>query len=225
MRKKEVFTLIELLIVIAIIAILAAMLLPALGKAKNLAKSIKCTSQLKQISTAYFLYVGDYQEWCPRIRVNRNDYIMWYYLASYLGDAYDNTGPKTSFRTWFCPAEQPGKIRLHFANTNDLLLYSGYGMNQATLGIGPGAVKLSKITNLSRRVLMADSLPYSVHRYGVGTLIAGYKNAYGTAFPGGPVQHYYYPVYRRHNLRANLSFFDGHVNTNMGHTEILGFTF
>jgi prepilin-type N-terminal cleavage/methylation domain-containing protein len=53
------FTLIELLVVIAIIAILAALLLPALSAAKLRAQRVKCLSNLKQITTAAFMYIND----------------------------------------------------------------------------------------------------------------------------------------------------------------------
>ena len=70
-RDRGIFTLIELLIVIAIIAILAAMLLPALNKAKEKAVTVSCKSNHKGVLTAFTMYTIDFQDYCP------TPYVAW----------------------------------------------------------------------------------------------------------------------------------------------------
>src|SRR5436309_2182636 len=65
MRGRKGFTLIELLVVIAIIAILAAILFPVFAQAREKARQATCASNLKQIGTAFMMYIQDYDEMFP----------------------------------------------------------------------------------------------------------------------------------------------------------------
>ena len=93
------FTLIELLIVVAVIAILAAMLLPALGKARNKAKSISCISNLKQVSQLFAMYAGDYDGFCPG-NLFAGDYVSQCAQGDSKELRINYTAPRGF---WFCP--------------------------------------------------------------------------------------------------------------------------
>ena len=93
-RLGKGFTLIELLVVIAIIAILAAMLLPALGSAKERSKRISCFNNLRQMVLAMQIYSDDFPG--------------WFYYTTSIGD---DGGPQSLYKkyiptlqTFICPS-------------------------------------------------------------------------------------------------------------------------
>ena len=67
MKKPRGFSLIELLVVVAIMAILAALLLPSLSKAKSKAQQTQCMNNVKQLTAAVIIYVSDYGKTVPDI--------------------------------------------------------------------------------------------------------------------------------------------------------------
>jgi len=118
-RHRHPFTLIELLVVIAIIAILASMLLPALAKAREKARTISCTGNLKQLALANIMYAGDSDGMLPGVYMGTSsstalvsadtDFMRngstWYrswpvYTYPYVGNSDVYACPGTSYRCY-----------------------------------------------------------------------------------------------------------------------------
>src|SRR4051812_14632676 len=62
---RQAFTLVELLVTMAIIAILAGLLLPALSRSKATARTLACIGNLQQLETCCHLYTADYDDFLP----------------------------------------------------------------------------------------------------------------------------------------------------------------
>lgn len=89
-ENREGFTLIELLVVIAIIAVLMGILMPVLGRAREAAKRVVCSNQIKQVGTAIMAYASDHETRMPSYNSNRTQtspYNLNHPYALYRGDA------------------------------------------------------------------------------------------------------------------------------------------
>ena len=107
MRRTVLFTLIELLVVIAIIAILAAMLLPALSKAREKARAISCTNNLKQRGLDIQMYASENEGLWPAERCRYTG--GWSWAHELLPGDYpvESDASKTLDKSWVCPSALP----------------------------------------------------------------------------------------------------------------------
>lgn len=217
--EKNCFTLIELLVVIAIISVLMAMLLPSLKNAKDKAKQIVCTSNMKNIISTWSMYCTDWGGHMPP----RSNGVSgggnngnWYYYNGSLGSSV--WGSETSTKkvgVLACPS------RAEWYNRNDWdSLQIPYGYNVA---VGQAANDNwsqffdVKIKFPSKLVVFCDGMSSGWNHN--GTLYSGcFDQGFDVSSMAGVGSYYgsgsvpgWSNWCRRHFKGGNIAFSDGHV--------------
>jgi prepilin-type N-terminal cleavage/methylation domain-containing protein/prepilin-type processing-associated H-X9-DG protein len=100
-HNLRAFTLIELLVVIAIIAILAAILFPVFASAREKARSTACLSNMKQLGTATYLYLQDYDETFPLDAHTTNEDSWVFSIEPYLKNKQVLRCPSDTSTNWY----------------------------------------------------------------------------------------------------------------------------
>jgi len=204
------FTLIELLATISVIALLIAIMMPAIVQARDSANRVMCASNQKQMALAAHNYAAEHQQNLPPGSPVSSFAPSLFYRPADGFDLRESFSPYvTSFAAWKCPSvgnapliDDPGNTRFACYATY------GYFPGRTTPDFGAGQAvpsNLDHTANPARTVLMQDTFrdgTFGAYEYNHGpgtTITIGASNPSMIILAGDDAQ------------GANITYFDGHV--------------
>ncbi|RYG88551.1 prepilin-type N-terminal cleavage/methylation domain-containing protein [bacterium] len=215
---RRAFTLIELLVVIAIIAILAAILFPVFAQAKSAAKKTASLSNVKQIGTAYHVYLSDNEDVTPAIWGGSGTCLptgegcsqeWWYGLMPYLKNV----------DVLYSPERNEGKASDYnaFGQAMGIKRYTGYGYNWGPIGWRGGGLlgKQQRVPVTNQSYLLgksATSMESPAGTFAFGDTYDTPRMTVGIGFAGDTFTGKSNAALR-HGGSFNYAFVDGHAKS------------
>jgi prepilin-type N-terminal cleavage/methylation domain-containing protein/prepilin-type processing-associated H-X9-DG protein len=216
-RIRDGFTVVELLVVVAVMALLLALLVPALGSVRAAGRNAACMSNLRQMSIAAQRYALEYKHFPPAIRYENDGVFMnvaWDWITTF-DDRVISPGPLWAF------TDDPGRVQQcpeYGGGTNTADPFTGYNYN--TTYVGGETLPLVTGWDVFRRGVRYSACRRTVRvaLFGDGGWVGG-TNKYmrapvntlegdlslGTIYSGGQAF--------RHRKATNVAYLDFHVDS------------